>query len=63
MYKLTERGVILLKRRTGSMKKSTLGLLLSTALLTSAIFPTNASAGEMSKSLNIFKTANDAVPL
>ena len=45
------------------MKKSTLGLLLSTALLTSAIFPTNASAGEMSKSLNIFKTANDAVPL
>ena len=45
------------------MKKSAMGLFLSTALLTSAIFPANALAGEMSKSLNIFETADNAIPL
>ena len=52
-----------MKRKTGSMKKSAMGLFLSTALLTSAIFPANALAGEMSKSLNIFETADNAIPL
>ena len=45
------------------MKKRAVGLFLSTALLTSAIFSTQASAGEMSASLNIFKTANGLIPL
>ena len=40
-----------------------MGLFLSTALLTSAIFPANALAGELSKSLNSFETADNAIPL
>ena len=60
---LIERGAINLKRRICCMKKRAVGLFLSTALLTSAIFSTQASAGEMSASLNIFKTANGLIPL